>query len=732
MKNLPSTSSRAKPWILGIASSHNGGACLLRGDEIVVAIQEERLTREKRAEHRAAHDTLAVRYCLEYAGISPRHLNAISVCCSRSMDHPEEDVNINPLLHVQKNKIPVYYVPHHLGHAWGTFSTSGLSDAAVLVIDGRGSPWEDISNEEQKVSAIARCSAMAAVEETALREIVSLYYANEFEITPVHKIMSSLPEWDVAANKGMPLFASLGDMYGAVGYQIFGSFFDGPGKVMGLAPYGHATIPAHEFCEYHNGHIVFRSVVPERFNHDIRWPHRQADYKDLAASTQNALEVCLHQLLHLASSRQLSDNLCYAGGVALNSVANEAMMAEGLFSEHFIMPASEDSGTAIGAAFYGLWRTCGKVASARRMTVDSVGRGYSPDEIAAAVEQTPLLLSKDVDDVANYTATKLSEGKIVGWFQGGSELGPRALGSRSILCDPRVPTMKEKLNKKVKFREAFRPFAPVILEDDVQEWFDISGTSKSSPFMLRIMPFKYHKRDLVPAVVHIDGTGRVQTINQDSPLLLKSVLGAFKTLTSIPLLLNTSFNVAGEPIVETPSDAVWCFLISGMDLCVLGNRVLEKPADFDVMTLIPVVDTARIHLMFNRVQGSWQFLDRAGQLLTESIREEALGSQVPIVATPYTHVGVLDEVTWRLNKSHLRIVVYRQGIDVAYSCPLSMLSILMRIDGRLTLKDLYRGFQGTDGSSCKAEVFLAAISYLRRIGAISFRVDEETRAKGTH
>ena len=260
--------------------------------------------------------------------------------------------------------------------------------------------------------------------------------------------------------------------------------------------------------------------------------------------------------------------------MALNSVANERIVCESGFDDAFIVPAAEDSGAAIGAAYYGLWHLGGRYGG-RRLLQDAVGPRYSDAEISEAIERAPAIEMIPSDDVMGETVDRLCAGEIVGWFQGQSELGPRALGQRSILCDPRRPDAKEVINRRVKHREAFRPFAPAILREEVANWFEVDGTFVDSPFMLRVCAFKKDRQALAPAVVHVDGTGRVQTVTREANGPFYELISRFHAKTGVPILLNTSFNTMGEPIVETPEDALFSLLNSDLDCCVLGPHLVR-------------------------------------------------------------------------------------------------------------------------------------------------------------
>lgn len=553
------------PWILGISASHNGAVCLLKGSEIVVSVQEERLIRKKRRRISGAQHSLALDYCLDYAGIKPSELSLVVLSAQDGVNLAAHDLKLNPYLQVELNKIPTLVVPHHYAHAVSAFATSGFEESAVLVIDGMGSRVEELPGDELESIKGPRTEGW---------EMISLYSASGTSITPLEKHVTEGFDWYTKRGEGMRQFRSLGSIFSAAAKQIFGESLDA-GKVMGLAPYGSPTIPSDEFFKIVDGRFVFRDKVQERFPHSERWPLHRDEYQNLCCSAQGALEEALDYLVRRLKDLCPSENLCYAGGVALNSVANEKIIQEMIFRNVYIIPAAEDSGPAIGAAYHGLWQLTGK-NERRKPAHDAFGREYSPEEIRKAIEETPGVEVVESDDVIADTVELLCEGKNLGWFQGRSELGPRALGQRSIICDPRRPDAKEILNGRVKHREAFRPFAPVILLEEAQNWFEWGEANCESPFMLRIAKFREDKMGLVPAVEHVDNTGRVQTVTKEANGRLYDLVAGFKERTGVPVVLNTSFNVMGMPIVETPEDALFCLLSTGLDGCVLGDVIVKK------------------------------------------------------------------------------------------------------------------------------------------------------------
>lgn len=569
----------SEPWVLGMVNNHNGSVCLLKGDQIVVAIQEERLSRRKRHATHGSLPSLALKYCLDYAGIQPRDLDLVVNSVVGRVKSPVEDVTLNPLLQIATHGIPVLTVSHHMAHAISAFATSGFEESAILVVDGVGSPHEDLSADEQ-----------AAIKSPVKQgsETISLYSATGTSVVPLEKQVVEKGQWLLYQFLRMPRFRSLGAMFSAASWQIFGDYHEA-GKVMGLAPYGEPTFPTEDFFDLVDGCFQFKDTVPERFDHGDRWPKRQTEYQNLSASAQVALEDALLHLAERLHELCPSPNLCYAGGVALNSVANERILREGKFKDMYVIPAAEDSGAAIGAAYYGLWQLTGR-NTRRPLVHDAVGRSYSGDEIDRAIANVPRIQSVPGGDVLEQTVDLLVDGKIVGWFQGRSELGPRALGQRSILCDPRSPDAKALLNGRVKHREPFRPFAPVVPLDLAKDWFELDGFPADSPHMLRVIRFREEAKERVPAVVHVDGTGRLQTVTPEANGRFHDLVQRFYARTGVPVVLNTSFNVMGEPIVETPEDALWCFLSTGIDACVLGDRMVVKQPDYrSILDLYPTV-----------------------------------------------------------------------------------------------------------------------------------------------
>jgi carbamoyltransferase len=589
--------------ILGISAFyHDSAAALIEDGRIVAAAQEERFTRRK---HDPAFPHSAITYCLGEAGITANRLDhvvfydkpflkferlletyiALAPRGYRSfkMSIPlwlREKLFQKSLLRDELKKFVddfdtsrLLFCEHHLSHAASAFYPSPFESAAVLTMDGVG---------EWATTSAARGNG------------------NELEIfQEIH-----FPH-------------SLGLLYSAVTYYTGFKVNSGEYKVMGLAPYGEPKyaklILDHlidlkpdgsfrldmSYFDYCTGFTMTNDRFAKLFGKPVRSPDQLLTqfHMDVAASIQAVLDETVLRLTRSLARQTGSRNLCLAGGVALNCVANGKVLRDGHFDNIWIQPAAGDAGGAVGSAlaayhiFKGQPR---KINGSDGMSGSYLGPHYSQAEIERrlvaagakfAVLDEPLMLEA--------TAQALVGEKAVGWFQGRMEFGPRSLGARSILGDPRSPAMQKNLNLKVKYRESFRPFAPAVLREDVSEWFDHAS---DSPYMLIVADVSENKRrhvtpdeqalfgidklnvsrSEIPAVTHVDYSARIQTVHSDTNPLFHKLLCRFKALTGCPILVNTSFNVRGEPIVCTPEDAFRCFMGNELDMLVVGNCVLQK------------------------------------------------------------------------------------------------------------------------------------------------------------
>ena len=408
-----------------------------------------------------------------------------------------------------------------------------------------------------------------------------------------------------------------------------------------------------------------------------------------------------------------ADRLCYTGGVALNSVTNERIIREVGFKDVFIMPAAEDSGNAIGAAYYALWQLT-KKNGRKPLVHDAVGASYSPKRIEQAIKSMPAVRRVRSDDTIERTVDLLCEGKIIAWFQGRSELGPRSLGQRSILCDPRRADAKDVLNARVKHREGFRPFAPVIPLEDVRDWFDLEGSPAESAFMLRVCKFLPAKAPLVPGVVHVDGTGRIQTLTKKANGPLYELVRAFKKRTGVPILLNTSLNVAGEPIVETPEDALWCMLYTGIDHCVLGDQIVTKKASYkSLLDLYPYVKATGVSIDLPVLDGQLR------RELSAFAPQELSGSWPPRSHAAAAETKLTSQ--WLAEGlAQTRIHAETEWGPVVHVMTAAILRVLANCTGALDGKTLAERFPFTlDGHSSQTS-YLRILGTLRRASVVGF------------
>jgi carbamoyltransferase len=549
---------------------HDSTACLVIDGKIAAAIEEERLTRQK---HSREFPERAIQRCLAMAGVQAGDIDAIAVSINPTKNWPTKvlyalahPTNARPFVahellqgrqrqhgfwtwysRTWPGKGPrVYFVPHHVAHAAGTFLVSPYEDAAIISLDGSG---------EWSTSFIGQGAGTRVT----------------------HFSESLFPN-------------SLGSFYeAATEFCGFRPNYD-EGKTMGLAPFGDpevfgrtvdrmATVDADGAIKVDLSYFQYQFWGAQRcspkffaaFGRPRTGQEFEANHKNVAAAFQRVLEDRALNLCAVVRQKTSSRHLVIAGGVALNSVMNGRILREAGFDDIYVMPAAGDNGTAIGAAFY-VYNT---VLNHPRVFVHDdpyLGPSYPDEHIARAIGDCKLRAVRH-DDIASVAARLLADGQILGWFQGRMEIGPRALGNRSILADPTLPHMKDKINAEVKHREAFRPFAPSVPVEDKDRYFDIIG---ESPVMLKVCPVRPQMRQLLPAITHVDGSARLHTVSRAVNPLFYDLLRKFGALTGTPVLLNTSFNIQGEPIVESPEDAIRCFFSTGLDSLALGSFLITK------------------------------------------------------------------------------------------------------------------------------------------------------------
>lgn len=542
-------------------SNHDFAACLVDGGDIVVGIEEERISRVRYSVGVNSLFNQSWRYCLD--------AHAVRLT---DVDHIVADDTLLP---------PAYFnfrsrttlIRHHLAHAASTFYPSPFQRAAILVVDGAGSLIDGKGVETLTTALGDGC------EITEISKVYGVNYSTDG--------LSRARIYQAGDSDN-----SLGFMYKAVsraiGFVLYAEgdwYLSEDGKTMGLAPYGgdHYCAEFRRYLELlpdgrytlhlRNGGLL---DVIDRALEGLQGDERFARAADLAYAAQDLLEQTLiHAARQLHADTGLTA-LCLAGGVALNCVANGRLQRETPFENVFVQPAAGDGGCAVGCAYYGhhvlggLTRDRGPSSVQRPQRHAYLGMTYPDSHVRRALDASGLPYRK-VEQPARIAAELLSRSRLLGWFTGGSEFGPRALGHRSILADPRQAEMKDILNAKVKHREPFRPFAPAVLAEQVSEYFELDI---ESPYMLLVAPVREEKRSAVPAIVHVDGTARVQTVTRAENGRYRELIDWFHRLTGVPVILNTSFNDRGEPIIETPEHALNFFGPSQLDYLVMEDYLI--------------------------------------------------------------------------------------------------------------------------------------------------------------
>jgi carbamoyltransferase len=570
---------------MGINCAHDASACLLIDGELKIAIPEERLRRKK---HYEGYPYLAVKYCLDVAGLADIH----AVDCIVMNEYEQTDFSL--MLRQENYKGLLICNPsHHLLHAYYAWIASGFDDPAILIVDGSGYSYGEYQRRGSPLIG-------DAPPFTEMEEAESLYLVREGELQLVEK------RWGLwEASRPYYRFPSLGHMYSMASQYIFGHWIHA-GKTMGLAPYGDATALPWQIISLTQAGLKVDTQWITRLPPRTAQPaHLDKTCCDLAAKIQIELEKAMLYLADRLYLHTRSNSLCLSGGVALNSVANGRILRESSFDNLFVTPAANDTGIAIGAALYG-HHQLRKSIPRWTYSHDFHGQTYSDARILAALQNNSMVKYEKSDASAQQAARDIVAGKIIGWYEGGSEFGPRALGHRSILCDARDKEMKDRLNQTVKFRETFRPYAASVLAEYTKDFFDLEI---DSPYMLIVTQIRAAKRDVVPSVCHVDNTCRVQMVAPGFEGNYRKLIEHFMELTGVPLVLDTSFNIRGEPIIETPEEALRCFLSSNMDVLYLHNyrvtKITIKNSD-NFRRLTPVLnDELSIGSSMDARDGQW-------------------------------------------------------------------------------------------------------------------------------
>jgi carbamoyltransferase len=557
--------------VLGISCYyHDSAACLIQDGRLVAAAHEERFTRKR---HDEGFPHQAIRYCLREGGVEAGDLDYVGfydkpflkferLLSTYLSTFPRGFRSFSKAMPVwlkEKLWIPqqirkelnyqgkILFTEHHLSHAASAFLVSPFREAAILTVDGVGE-WATAS-------------------------------------------------YGVGRDRSIELFReirfphSLGLLYSAFTYYLGFKVNSAEYKVMGLAPYGEPRyvdqvrrlIEVREdgsfemdlsYFSYHHGLRMVNGRFAKLFGGPPRDPESKLEqrHKDIAASVQKVTEEVMLKMAGYLHRQTRQRHLCLAGGVALNCVANGRILREGPFEDLYIQPAAGDAGGALGVAAY-IYHTLLDNPRGEPMDHAYLGPSYQEEEILETLRGFGAPCRRlEREELIRTVATLIEGQTVIGWFQGRMEFGPRALGSRSILADARNPENKDVVNLKIKFRESFRPFAPSVLEERIADWFEID---RPSPFMLLVAPVREEKR-IIPAVTHVDHTARIQSVSRGQNDLYYDLIREFERRTGVPVIINTSFNVRGEPIVCTPEDAYRCFMRTRMDYLVLGPYLLDK------------------------------------------------------------------------------------------------------------------------------------------------------------
>ncbi|MBF0345554.1 MAG: carbamoyl transferase [Nitrospirae bacterium] len=562
--------------VLGLnISGRDTSAAIVIDGTVHFAVREERLNREKKSRR---FPSMSIDACLRAMNISMRDVELISVSWNPAINlerfnyaqssvsryKPEHFYSVaNHLLaffpegagliseqrlHLAGGGVVnISYVNHHLCHAAGTFLQSPFEDAAIVVMDAYG-------ERDSSTLAYGSGNAIKVIKTIPFPHSVGSFYGT---MTQYLGFTPDMDEWKLmgAAPYGDPLryynaLRSMVALDNDGGFTLDLSYFD---------------YPTFQRTDMFSQKLVSVLGPPRQHGEEL-----DARHFDIAAATQRVTEDIVFHMLRALYKQTSTQNLCLSGGVAMNSIINGKVAADTPFRDIFVGPAPDDGGTSVGAA---LFVCCSSEDFARHaITSNYWGNGYTDDDIEMDLKKYAIPYRKSAN-VAGDAAAVVAAGNIIGWFQGRMEFGERALGARSIIADPRDESMKNKVNTAIKYRETFRPFAPSVLAEDVDLYF---GQGQEALFMEKVLPVRPDKRSLIPAVVHVDGSGRLQSVHRDVNPMFWSLINEFKTLTGIGVVLNTSFNLQGEPIVCTPRDAIRTFFSSGLDYLFMGNFIVNK------------------------------------------------------------------------------------------------------------------------------------------------------------
>ena len=553
--------------VLGFSVGHDKGAVIIEDGKVLVGITQERLSRIK---HDGAHQggilpVESINYCLNYLGITYRDIDLFVYSTTEMVDNVDEQMtNFFKTDLTNKTK----FIPHHLAHAYSSFFSSGLEEAAVIVADASGSILSHFNKLPEWYKDVSR-DGLSPMEDWT--EGISIYHFKKNDFDEVYKKWIKYPV-PLETEDGV----SVGTVYSQGSLQLIyepNSHTWAAGKLMGLASYANQDIvnEAPFYIVEKDGDIFIpnKTIYPK-----VTWGSDFFSRACVAGIYQREQERVSLMLAEKAKKLTNSSNVCVAGGSFLNCNSNEKILNSGLFENCYFIPPSDDSGIPLGCAWYAYQQLIDieKVD----VLIPYIGKSYSNNEIISALNQFPDLIFEKYDNfevLVEDVSYWLTQNRVIGWFQDGSEIGPRALGNRSILASPIQPWMTGHINSDIKKREWYRPFAPAVMYEHQSEifWSDVY-----SPYMLVTTTVNPEWRSKIPAVTHIDNSARHQSVTSESNNKFYKLIESFYKKTNVPVLLNTSFNGPKEPIVETPLDAIKTFKEIGLDFLVLENILIRK------------------------------------------------------------------------------------------------------------------------------------------------------------
>lgn len=551
--------------VIGLHIGHDRSSSVVADGKLIGHLSEERIDRIKHSS--GINFPLKSMYkLLTYLKINIKEINCFVITYSFvNIDKVIDSLSQELKEAMNNNNIQVIGMSHHLAHAYSSYYTSSFQDATVIVADGAG---DIINNDKLEAESIY----------VANNNNMSLVYQREQDIPSSYAERRTFYYYPYVLNNDHEKQISVSRKYEQITYLLDFKWGQS-GKTMGLAPYGkNLNFSKKDYTDEFGISLTIDDIidnVDDFINkNNISYNEFKSEFaKDLAKTIQDEIEDIMINFINKTYRKYPSNNLCLAGGLFLNCVMNHKILQQTPYKNIHIVPASGDDGQSIGAAFYGYKKLFGSINNKKQVS-PFLGISYRDEEIIEVLENTnykykKLSNEKLIEEIVNL----INKGFVGGFLRGRSEMGPRALGHRSILANPTLSHMRDHLNRYVKHREVFRPFAPITTEDEQFKYFELEA---NSPYMLFTASVKKDYKEKLPGIAHVDGTARIEAISKDEDQFLFELLKKFKNVSGFPILLNTSFNLAGEPIVESPKDAIKTFHCSNIDFLILENYIIKK------------------------------------------------------------------------------------------------------------------------------------------------------------